>query len=696
MKKFIYFFILFILADLTFPQEVNITLKNYRDNTYKTSAEFLSPERLKVKVTFSNGEPIENLSLTDFELKVRNNSTEITKVVPLSEQSNAEYKVVLCLDNSSSMENYKDNLIQILEKLVSSLSKSADITVVFFDIDSIIANYKFHNKPLNIFSKNFKGNDEGLISFCKKYYNSKNLTSNTYLYDQLYSAFNNASGENKKDVFYIILSDGEDNSSETDMENVMSSYKSGKLFAIDFSDTFYNGSNFLKSLANKFNGEYFNAKNADDLANYFSRIAKKIIFSGYEITYKEFFPPEISSSEIMYLENNSYKNTHKLKIEEVKSNEFYPLLNYVFFDKNSAEIPQRYSKLKMVDTAKFKEERLSADQLEVYHNLLNIIGSRLKKDETINVKLIGCNDNEGVEKNNLTLSKARAQSVKDYLVNIWGISPSRIIVKGQNLPQKPSNTKNIDGQSENKRVEIISDKLYLLDPVEIETDVKQSEPGNLQIHLDSKYSSTPESWELVVQQHKNDILNLTGKSYPPPYIAWNINESIKNKEIDSTQFEISILLRDKKGLETKKQLMKLPIEYLSSQTKKLQKLEDKNVEKLSLVLFDFNSSALSKRNQDILLKAKDAIQNISTLRMIGYTDSIGTESSNTKLSQLRASNALKELIKLLKPGTKDLSSEGYGELVPLYDNGTPEVRFYNRACQLIIETPIIKEKIETN
>ncbi|MCL5031121.1 MAG: OmpA family protein [Bacteroidetes bacterium] len=691
MKIYFCSLLLLLFSVFAYSQDINLSLKNYKTDDCKISYNLISPEEIKVVALDKNNQPIENLSKKDFTLKVRNNSTEIVRVVPLSETTNAKYKVVLCLDNSASMVNYSKELLKILDTLISSFSKSAEITVTFFDNSNYPHDYKFKNEPLKVQLEKYSNQPNGLKEFCNKHYDIDYVTDRTYLRDQLYVAFNSVTNEDQKDVFYIILSDGEDNASETKKEDVLNSFKQGKIYSIDFNRSdygIYGRENLLEELSKKSNGEYFKAKDAVELAAFFNRIAKKIIFSGYEIDFKEFYPPEIPESEVYYLENNAYKNTNKIKIEEIKSKEFYPLLNYVFFNKNSSDLIDRYVTIRKEDVFSFEEKKLLPDQLSVYRNILNIIGKRLIQNDKIKIKLIGCNDNEGEEKNNLSLSNSRAETVRNYLINIWGIPSERITIKSQNLPQKPSNIRHINGQEENRRVEIISNDPLLFDPVDIESNTKIAEPGNLQVHLNTKYSSPPDSWEIKVTQHGEGIFNLTGKGYPPPYIPWNINETIKNKNIDNSPFEIFVKLQDSKGLEYQKPIMQMPVEYLSSQQKKLEKIQDKYVEKLSLVLFDFNSSILSKQNQDILLKAKDAIFDNSKLKMIGYTDSIGTESSNTKLSQLRAANALKELVKILKPTTKELSSDGYGESIPLYDNGTPEGRFYNRTCQMIIETPI--------
>jgi len=101
------------------------------------------------------------------------------------------------------------------------------------------------------------------------------------------------------------------------------------------------------------------------------------------------------------------------KVEEYISNRLDPLLNYVFFEDNSSAIPNRYKKLNANEAKNFEIESMFRDStLEIYHNILNIVGRRLTDNPTANIKLVGCNADLGAEKLNSDLSKNRANAVK--------------------------------------------------------------------------------------------------------------------------------------------------------------------------------------------------------------------------------------------------------------------------------------------
>ena len=118
------------------------------------------------------------------------------------------------------------------------------------------------------------------------------------------------------------------------------------------------------------------------------------------------------------------------KVEEFISNRLDPLLNYVFFDENSSVIPSRYKTLNRRTITDFEVDSLYREStLDIYYNILNIIAKRMTEDENGSITLTGCNANIQDEKGNLALSLKRAEAVKKYLVDVWGINSNRINIE---------------------------------------------------------------------------------------------------------------------------------------------------------------------------------------------------------------------------------------------------------------------------
>jgi outer membrane protein OmpA-like peptidoglycan-associated protein len=65
----------------------------------------------------------------------------------------------------------------------------------------------------------------------------------------------------------------------------------------------------------------------------------------------------------------------------------------------------------------------------------------------------------------------------------------------------------------------------------------------------------------------------------------------------------------------------------------------------------------------------------------GYTDDVGEEAYNLKLSQDRANSTMQALV-ALGVAPERMSAEGYGEQHPVADNTTEEGRQRNRRIDL--------------
>jgi len=94
----------------------------------------------------------------------------------------------------------------------------------------------------------------------------------------------------------------------------------------------------------------------------------------------------------------------------------------------------------------------------------------------VNILVEGFTDHTGSEESNLVLSQNRANSVRDYLITEYNISPERIETTGygEEFPVADNNTR--EGRALNRRVEIIMNSNFVqkgkeLDPV-LQDDLK--------------------------------------------------------------------------------------------------------------------------------------------------------------------------------------------------------------------------------
>jgi len=366
-------------------------------------------------------------------------------------------------------------------------------------------------------------------------------------------------------------------------------------------------------------------------------------------------------------------------IEEFASTALHPLLQYVFFDENSAEIPKKYSRIAPENTNKFSLlDFIGVNSMDVYYGLLNIVGYRMRTAPKSIVTLTGCNSNEGNEKSNTALSLARAENVKKYLIEAWGISPKRLKVEQRNLPSKPSNSSVNYGREENRRVEISSDEGEIITAIVLSDTLRSVTPPIIRFQPRIKTDTGLATWSVSAIHRQRVAMKYEGKADLKTAIDWELNNQINGKETSDT-LEYKLDIRDNFGQETTA-TGKVPIERITLKKKQEEKLIDKTIDLYNLILFDFDKSVIDKRNMSILTFVKKRISPNSRVFIRGFTDQTGDDDHNNRLALMRANAAAQALG--LKPNVAKSKSEQH------FSNSTPEGRFYNRTVVIQVETVV--------
>jgi OOP family OmpA-OmpF porin len=108
-----------------------------------------------------------------------------------------------------------------------------------------------------------------------------------------------------------------------------------------------------------------------------------------------------------------------------------PAIMAVSFDANKAEIKAKY------------------------HDELDKLGNFLKEFPSSKGTIEGHTDSDGSKEANLKLSQARAESVRSYIINKFGIDGSRISAKGHGSAKPVASNKSAAGKAKNRRIEAI-------------------------------------------------------------------------------------------------------------------------------------------------------------------------------------------------------------------------------------------------
>jgi outer membrane protein OmpA-like peptidoglycan-associated protein len=366
-------------------------------------------------------------------------------------------------------------------------------------------------------------------------------------------------------------------------------------------------------------------------------------------------------------------------IEETETAETFPLLPHIFFAENSSILDNSNQKiLTNNEIQSFNEDKLPFNTLEIYSQLLNIIGSRMIKFPDAKLVLTGTNNNIKDEKNNQTLSKARAESVKDYLINVWKIDGKRITTESRNLPKYSANNDFNEGIEENRRVELSSNEFEILKPVAIKDIVKTSNPPKLEIEPQINSEIAIKKWHVKVSQ---DGIKLREFSSKDGDILWNIEAN----PIPALEKPIDINLAAENVLGKTISVDKsLTLKQMTIKKKRFELKDDKRIERFALILFDYDKADLKSEHKIILEEIKSRILPNSFVTISGYTDRTGEYAHNKDLAAKRIENVLKILN--LNQEQYEMINIGSDEL--LFDNNSPIGRSYCRTVKIVIETKI--------
>ena len=353
-----------------------------------------------------------------------------------------------------------------------------------------------------------------------------------------------------------------------------------------------------------------------------------------------------------------------------------PLLPYVFYDYNSDKIPTRYNTSSAATGFSIESLQGRAED-EVNHQVLNVIGARLKQYPKAKINLTGTNSNSGDERNNIQLSKKRALAIRDYLVTSWGIDGSRIVVDQRNLPELPTNPVTKAGMEENRRVELTSDDARITEPVKIESR-KSEAIGETMVRFETNIRNADKvniaNWKITMDMNGSPIgAPQKGNGNPPHFVTMPIPDATN---FASQPIHYQLEVTDTSGM----------THTTDGMTRIVRKTVDRdNLEKYAMLSFDFDRSEINDRAQKMIALIGESInREANGVSVRGFCDNTGADDYNQALSEARAAEAAKAL----RAATRlpaNVQIVGNGKRSPKFNNELPEGRMLNRRVEVDIQ-----------
>jgi outer membrane protein OmpA-like peptidoglycan-associated protein len=369
-----------------------------------------------------------------------------------------------------------------------------------------------------------------------------------------------------------------------------------------------------------------------------------------------------------------------------------PLLPYLFYFPSATDISDSYSFIDPTLRDQYKIEKtiakLKAKPLALYNDILNIIGKRLTVNPDAVLTITGCHD--GVESFGKEISNDRALIVKKYFQDTWKISDERLVVVAGEAPTNPTIINGLitdeKARQENRRVELSSNNPAIFAPISTVEIDREVEPEQLSYfstvkspyaltggYFEVKQSAEGQNSQLFIK--KDNFADVVPARFD---VSWKKTSAIPLSQGD---LYYDFVVSNAKGVIPRSATtLNLKVKQITPEEKERTNQPDKYTQVFDIILFDINGTGMTPPNASMIDEVLKSITPKSVVRVVGFTDNIGTHEYNLQLAQKRA-----DAIAALLPKQSIIEVRGEG-ISRQYSNDTPEGRIYNRAVRIIIET----------
>jgi outer membrane protein OmpA-like peptidoglycan-associated protein len=357
--------------------------------------------------------------------------------------------------------------------------------------------------------------------------------------------------------------------------------------------------------------------------------------------------------------------------EIVTGNQLYatkPIVNAVFFDSASAEIPPSYRRAK--DSSKS-----GSDPVEAHSWVLVRIADIMARNPAATIVLEGATSGPAAEPEGIILAQKRTQSVHSVLIKL-GVEEHRIQTSAHVFPQVVSNNDLEGGREENRRVDLIVHNAPLqewvstqrfaelrgqmtLGAVQVGGDPTMRDSAS--IHVASRFIDT------TIRGSRVNLVVPVRAPIPGEGDTVHVQFALSSSGAYTT-FDTVIST----GSLTQRQI----------------DLQTDDFE--AILRFDYNSSELTADVKDLLQQLVGRLPQGSTINILGSTDILGSEARNRMLSEMRATNTM-EFIRSISGSDFTINTSqlrnNVAEGVSRFSDSTPQGRFLNRSIRVRVYTP---------
>lgn len=390
-------------------------------------------------------------------------------------------------------------------------------------------------------------------------------------------------------------------------------------------------------------------------------------------------PPELQASiKALAVEpSGSLKDVFTINVSTQYVTEALPVLPALFFESQAISISTRYHQV--AKGSEFKLQDVAPRTTAVHRDILNIIGERMQNIPDATIRLRGTAD-PTTEGSNCDLAQKRALAVKDYLIRVWGIADTRIVIQASSscAPDRPTRRLSEEGYAENRRVEIYSDNLDILASVAKRrfNEARTIDPPRLQFDPTGTSTKFVTDWEIEAVTGDQKLFSQSGKGLPSTTLqdlSITVADKMKSDQPVNVRLKINGIRRSTASASTQLRVKKDTMNV--------------ELERLTLTLFEVASDEISAIAEQ---QIKSFVENVpagSTVIVRGFADMLGNAEFNKKLSQKRADAVCETIKKHLRKKVdiqcNDITTDKFPPGIESY--ATPEERFLSRTVQIEVK-----------
>ena len=335
-----------------------------------------------------------------------------------------------------------------------------------------------------------------------------------------------------------------------------------------------------------------------------------------------------------------------------------PIVNAVFFDSASADIPLTYRRSRDGSV-------VSTNPVDAHAWVMVRIAKIVADNPNARVILEGATCGTTSEPEGTALAQRRADAVRRVLTEM-GVPASVITTKALILPRAASNNEFTLGREENRRVDIVVQNAPLQQWVSSqEFAVFQSKIDVRSTYAGGNPSERPATMSLNVNRRDTVVPNVDGTST----LTCDIPVQGSTAALSITASAGGAITQ----IDTTIAMVDIPQRRIALRTDRFQ----------AILRFDYNAKDLSDNDKALLRQLVEQIPDGSKIIIEGSADILGSDERNRALSQQRAATT-EAFMRSVSGKTLTFVT---GTLADRFSDATPQGRFLNRNIHVRVQTP---------